>query len=194
MEDTLEAALGRDEQLAESSLRELKPTASPDSRRSPKEAEEFDVDADAWTDLTQQLAEQIPPAWFLLETGSGSSRQPTWAELTQQLARAVPRGWSPRDVRRGALSQAEALAQRLLGTSATVSLPLTDSGIYQGEIIADTSDYVIQRVSKLSAIAHPKRLLEEVPEVGQTVRILYSNDSVLIRELGPHSHSRERSR
>jgi hypothetical protein len=70
----------------------------------------------------------------------------------------------------------------------------TDSGTYRGLVIAETERHVIQQQSGKVAIAHPKELLDRRPEVGQTVRINYSNHHGSVREFLERSKTKEVSR
>jgi len=93
---------------------------------------------------------------------------PTRTESSQELAES--------------LRVAHGIAVWTLGGSASVRHPDTDSGTYMGQVIGETKYHMIQRVSAQSAIAHPKELLNNVPLVGQAVRIHYSNEQGSVRD------------
>jgi antirestriction protein ArdC len=88
------------------------------------------------------------------------------------------------------LAEARAIAAKKLGKSATLRDAETESGVYRGTIIGETELQVIQRESGQWAIAHPKELLDRQPQIGEAVRISYSNSKGSVRE----SHERSKSR
>ena len=92
------------------------------------------------------------------------------------------------------LKSAGSIARQTLGDSTKVLTAQTDSGTYRGEVIGGTEHHVIQRQSGQSVIAHPRELLDRQPEVGQTVRINYSNDRGSVREFRDRSKAKEISR
>jgi DNA-binding NtrC family response regulator len=70
----------------------------------------------------------------------------------------------------------QAIAEKvheLLSHDATVDLP-TDSGVYFGKTIWEDSDFVVQRITEVKAVAHPKSGLNQIPPIGLQVRIEYS--------------------
>ena len=93
---------------------------------------------------------------------------------------------SKQPLRNGAeksLRAAEELTRKQLGDDARTSIAITDSGIYRGYVIGETADYLIQQISKSSAIAHPKQLLDGDTRTGQKLSITYSNSHALVREV-----------
>ena len=93
----------------------------------------------------------------------------------------VPRtGSKPREPE--SLKTAEAITARALGESAKTLAAQVQSGSYRGLVIGETDQFVIQRQSAHSAIAHPKELLDRQPAVGELVRINYSNSKGSVRE------------
>ena len=74
-----------------------------------------------------------------------------------------------------------------LGNDARTSLAVTDGGIYRGLVIGETADYVVQQISKRSAIAHPKNLLDGEARAGQKLSITYSNSHAAVREVRERS-------
>ncbi|MGI9074279.1 MAG: ArdC family protein [Bryobacteraceae bacterium] len=93
-----------------------------------------------------------------------------------------------------ALNTARDVSKQTLGDSANVLAAHTDSGTYRGPIIGCTEHHVIQKQSGRSASAHPRELLDRQPEVGQTVRINYSNDRGSVREVRERPKVKEVSR
>ena len=89
----------------------------------------------------------------------------------------------PRNGAEKSLHAAEELARKQLGNDARTSLAVTDGGIYRGLVIGETADYVVQQISKRSAIAHPKNLLDGEARAGQKLSITYSNSHAAVREV-----------
>jgi DNA-binding NtrC family response regulator len=67
----------------------------------------------------------------------------------------------------------EQKVRELLSRDATTAFP-NDSGVYFGKTIWEDSDFVVQRLSPVKAIAHPKSGLNKIPPVGEVVKIVYS--------------------
>ena len=88
------------------------------------------------------------------------------------------------------LRAAEELTRKQLGKDARTSVAVTDGGIYRGFVIGETADYVVQQISKSSAIAHPKELLDGEARAGQKLSITYSNSHALVREVRESSNAR----
>ena len=88
------------------------------------------------------------------------------------------------------LAEARAIAAKKLGESVTLRAAETESGVYRGAIIGETELQVIQRESGQSAVAHPKELLGRQPQIGEAVRISYSNSKGSVRD----SHERSKSK
>jgi antirestriction protein ArdC len=86
------------------------------------------------------------------------------------------------------LTEARTVVAKVLGESATIRSAQTESGVYRGAIIGETELQFIQRESGKSAVAHAKELLDRQPQIGETVRISYSNSKGAVRE------SRERAK
>jgi antirestriction protein ArdC len=92
------------------------------------------------------------------------------------------------------LAEARAIAAKKLGKSTTLRAAETQSGVYRGAIIGETDLQIIQRESGQSAVAHPKELLDRQPQIGDAVRISYSNSKGSVRESHERSKSTELSR
>ncbi len=78
---------------------------------------------------------------------------------------------------------AQAQARMLLGPSTETRLPLTRDGVYIGTVISETPDYLLQRVSGVTAIAHPKSLFDDLPEIGKVFRIAYHEEKAILKEV-----------
>jgi antirestriction protein ArdC len=81
------------------------------------------------------------------------------------------------------LAEAKSITAKVLGDSAKTLVAQTESGSYRGPIIGETEHHVIQRQSARASIAHPKDLLDRQPQMGETVRIKYSDSKGAVREL-----------
>lgn len=92
------------------------------------------------------------------------------------------------------LADEREIAVKALGNSAKMHTARTESGRYRGPIIGETADHVVQRESSQSAVAHPKELLDRQPQVGETVRINYSNGQGQVREAQERSKPTELGR
>jgi len=104
---------------------------------------------------------------------------------------------SKQPLRNGAeksLRAAEELTRKQLGNDARTSIAMTDSGIYRGFVIGETADYVVQQISKSSAVAHPKELLDAEAHAGQKLSITYSNAHALVREVRERSKTQAMER
>ena len=89
---------------------------------------------------------------------------------------------------------AQAQAHSLLGPSAETRYPLIENSVYVGNIISETAEYLVQRISGTTAILHPKSMFSDLPKVGHVVRIAYYNESVAVREMAARQISKELAR
>ena len=89
---------------------------------------------------------------------------------------------------------AQALAHSLLGPSAETRYPLIENGVYVGNIISETAEYLVQRISGTTAILHPKSMFSDLPQVGHLVRIAYYNETATVREMAARHISKELAR
>ena len=117
--------------------------------------------------------EDLDPA---TDIPSLTETQPTARQQTQRLADEL------------------GIAVKALGDSAKVHAARTEGGRYRGTIIGETAAHVVQRESGQSAVTHPKELLDRQPQVGETVRINYSNSRGQVREAQERSKHQELGR
>jgi antirestriction protein ArdC len=105
----------------------------------------------------------------------GSDTKPIMRQANRNRTREITTGVAALDE---SLAEAKAISGRSLGSDVRVYSAQTDSGIYRGEIIGETSHHVVQKLSQQSTVAHPKELLGSAPAVGQNVVLRYSNGKV----------------
>ena len=89
---------------------------------------------------------------------------------------------------------ARAASQAALGRGARTFAAHTDSGVYCGDVIAETDLHVVQRLNNKSAVAHMKHLLGTIPEIGQQVLITYSHQNARVQNVPERSREREMAR
>jgi len=80
------------------------------------------------------------------------------------------------------LTEARSITAKTLGESAKTLAAQTESGSYRGPIIGETEHHIIQRQSARIGIAHPRDLLDRQPQIGESVRINYSDARGAVRE------------
>ena len=88
----------------------------------------------------------------------------------------------------------EVLSGNGLCDRAIVGTPQIESGSYRGPIIGETEHHIIQRQSGRTGIAHPKDLLDRQPQIGESVRITYSDSKGAVREFRERAKSQDLSR
>jgi len=79
-----------------------------------------------------------------------------------------------------ALSDAAEQVKGLLAKDAKTRLPSTSGGIYVGQTIWIGPEHVVQRISPTAAVAHPKKLLNATPALGDVVRIEYRDGMAVV--------------
>ena len=92
------------------------------------------------------------------------------------------------------LAEAKSITAKVLGDSAKTLAAQTESGNYRGPIIGETEHHIIQRQSAHTSIAHPKDLLDRQPQIGESVRINYSDSKGAVREFRERAKAQDRDR
>ena len=161
LQDLLEAAFDRDEELARNVISSLKrATSSPtfDATSAP--------DANTVKIATESAAQQ-----------KADRERASLATSISQVSDSV----------RAAAGRSDLVQQHR-------QVALTDSGVYSGEIVSETPELLIQRISAATEVAHPKSLLPQIPQIGELVTIAYQNNVASVRELQPRRLEREMER
>jgi antirestriction protein ArdC len=189
-------ALERDKPLAQSLV--ASPETSPEQLE--QEAARIQSDLESEPDFTASSPEAVvhesgeavgrfrPQDGTLRihDNGTGTD-YPVALDPTTQLSAANGLEQPPRNGAEKSLRAAEELARKHLGTDARMSMAVTDGGIYRGVVIGETADYLVQQISKSSAVAHPKELLDTEAHAGQKLSITYSDSHAHVREVRERS-------
>jgi hypothetical protein len=86
------------------------------------------------------------------------------------------------------------LALKELQPGARIDKSLTDSGVYRGNVIAETAYDFIQRISPQSAVIHRKDKLDYLPRIGDYVRISYCDSFAHVQQVRERSCGKELAR
>jgi len=92
------------------------------------------------------------------------------------------------------LMEAKSITAKVLGDSAKTLTAQTESGNYRGPMIGETEHHIIQRQSARTNIAHPKDMLDRQPQIGESVRINYSDSKGAVREFRERAKAQDRDR
>jgi antirestriction protein ArdC len=92
------------------------------------------------------------------------------------------------------LTEAKSITAKVLGDSAKTLAAQTESGKYRGPIIGQTEHHIVQRQSAGTSIVHPKDLLDRQPQIGESVRINYSDSKGAVREFRERAKGQDRDR
>jgi hypothetical protein len=92
------------------------------------------------------------------------------------------------------LPQGVRVALNELRPDARIEQALTDSGVYRGTILAETSRDLVQQVNQHSAVIHRKDHLDALPRTGEPVCIAYVDGLGHVQTVRERSRSKERSR
>jgi hypothetical protein len=90
----------------------------------------------------------------------------------------------------------ERIASAIVGDSAKTSPAQVDGGIYRGQVIAETQDLFLQRLSSRSVVTHLKGLFQggQPPRVGANICVSYSNGQPTVRPVKERSKFQEMGR
>ena len=85
-----------------------------------------------------------------------------------------------------ATSELEQLKTEHMGKAAKLEFAADNGGrvVFEGPIIAETGEYIIQRVNDETAVVHAKTNLQQDVEVGDNLSITYEHGKVYAHELG----------
>ena len=67
--------------------------------------------------------------------------------------------------------------------SVSIRPPSISGAVYVGKTIWDGPTYIVQSVAGTVAIAHPKNLLDHVPDIGNNVKIEYNSGAATVSNL-----------
>jgi antirestriction protein ArdC len=95
---------------------------------------------------------------------------------------------------KNSLVEAQAITAEALGPKAKALSAQTESGVYKGPVIGETSDFIIQRQSSRFSVAHSRELLDRQPDVGENVSISYSGLQGIVRDDRKRARSLQRER
>jgi DNA-binding NtrC family response regulator len=84
-----------------------------------------------------------------------------------------------------ALVEIEDKVRKILAVkSVSIRTPSVVGAIYVGRTIWNGPNYIVQSVAGTVAIAHPKNLLDQIPEIGDNVKIEYTAGTASVTNIG----------
>lgn len=209
LQDVLEAAFARDEALAVEFLEEVKANQEPQTlpgsslqivgTADPEYPYEILFDR-ANTEDFRKLSARIYALANLRQ--ADVERRETTTRLVEhkpasnviEVHDKVP-GIDVRKLLGGAdLPQYVELVLRELGPGAKIDRALNDSGVYRGTILAETTRDLIHQITPHSVVIHRKHDLDNFPQVGEHVRISYSDGVGHVRHVRERSQAKELAR
>jgi len=102
----------------------------------------------------------------------------------EDLGTAAPKPRTDKKKGDPALVEIEEQVRKILAfKSVSIRPPSTAGAIYVGRTIWHGPNYIVQSVAGTVAIAHPKNLLDQVPEIGDNVKIEYNSGSATVMRL-----------
>ncbi|HSS98234.1 MAG TPA: response regulator [Terriglobales bacterium] len=103
----------------------------------------------------------------------------------ESLGTAAPPKTARKKTADPALVEIEEKVRKILAVkSVSIRQPSTAGAIYVGKTIWDGPNYIVQSVAGTVAIAHPKNLLDQIPEIGDNVKIEYNAGSASVTNIG----------
>lgn len=87
------------------------------------------------------------------------------------------------ELQKNGLAEVQTAAKSFIGDNTRLYPAQTQSGRYQGQIVGEADQFVIQRIGPRSAVAHEKSILSGAAVVGDNVSIAYANGEALVKAL-----------
>ena len=211
LQGVLEAAFERDEALAVGFLEEMKagrgPKSLPDSTLQIVDSRAIDAEQPYELLFDRTNTEDVRTLSARIQAFARGGRPSVERRETTSLVVEHKRGSgvievhdkvSGTDVRKllsgSELPQQVQLALHELRPDARIEQALTDSGVYRGTILAETTDDLVQRINQHTAVIHQKDDLETAPRIGDHVRIAYVTGVGRVQQVRERSHSKELAR
>jgi|KBSMisStandDraft_5_1062788.scaffolds.fasta_scaffold107179_2 DNA-binding NtrC family response regulator len=103
----------------------------------------------------------------------------------ENLGTTAPPKTAKKKIADPALVEIEEKVKKILAVkSVSIRPPSTAGAIYVGKTIWDGPNYIVQSVAGTVAIAHPKNLLDQIPEIGDNVKIEYNAGNASVTNIG----------
>src|SRR6266436_2499930 len=211
LQNVLEAAFERDEALAVEFLEEVRANKGPQTlpNSSIQIADARAADSEHPYELLFDRTNTADFTKLMTRIHALAKRGPAQVERRETTSRVVEHksgsgvievhdkvaGTDVRKLLGGAeLPQQVQLALKELWPEARIDQALTDSGVYRGTVLAETTQNLIQQITPQSAVIHRKDDLDIVPRVGNHVRISYCDGLGHVQEVRERSRSKELAR